>query len=161
MVKIGNNIHSERKNIPLSNINAVKIKEHVINIDPQLLFQRLITAGTRNDSIAEVFEYELCSYPPALFENWTTPRPATKSSLADALCKLMPPDLPTPSGDVQYVLDGGALRHRIRWNRVPCMIIFARPTHQMSHLIMEELLLYLMGIPRGHQLNMPLTNEEG
>ena len=89
------------------------MKDDFINIDPQLLFQRLVTAGTRNDNLAEVFEYELCSFPPALFENRTTPR----ASLADALWKLMPPDIPNPSGDVQYILDGGALLHRIAWNR--------------------------------------------
>jgi hypothetical protein len=53
---IGNTVeqHTFRKKeqlIPLSNSNAVKIKEDVINIDSQLLFQRLITAGTRNDNL--------------------------------------------------------------------------------------------------------------
>ena len=101
--------------IPLSNHNAVKIKGDVINISPQLLFQRLVTAGTINDNLFEVFEYELCNYPPSLFENRTTLRLATKSALADALWKLMPPDTTSPSGNVQYVLDGGALLHRITW----------------------------------------------
>ena len=51
-------------------------------------------------NLVDVFQYELCSYPSALFEKRTTPRLA--------LCKLMPPDLPTTTGDVQYILDGGA-----------------------------------------------------
>lgn len=94
-----NNIHSKKKDqvIPLISNNAVKVKGDVINIDPQLLFQRLVTAGTRNDSLAEIYEYELCSYPP----QW----------------RLMPPDLPTPSGEIQYVLDGGALPHRDIWKQ--------------------------------------------
>ena len=103
--------------IPLSHNTALKIKDDLIYINPQLLFQRLITAGTRNDNLVDVFQYELCSYPSALFENRTTPRLATKSALADALCKLMPPDLPTTTGDVQYILDGGALLHSVSWNR--------------------------------------------
>ena len=37
-------------------------------INPQLLFQRLIAAGTRNDQLEEIFEFELCSYSPAIQE---------------------------------------------------------------------------------------------
>ena len=50
--------------VTLSVKNAVKLKDNVIRIDPQLLFQRLITAGIRHDSLGEVFKYELCSFPP-------------------------------------------------------------------------------------------------
>ena len=95
--------------------NAVKLKDNVIRIDPQLLFQRLITAGIRHGSLGEVFKYKLCSFPPSLFEDKCTHRTPNTASLADALWQKMPPDLPEPSGDVQYVLDGGALRHRITW----------------------------------------------
>lgn len=65
--------------------NAVKLKNNVIRIDPQLLFQRLVTAGVRNDSLGEVFKYELCSFPPSLFEDKCTPRLPNKASLADVL----------------------------------------------------------------------------
>ena len=37
-----------------------------IQIDPQLLFQRLVAAGTQNDQLADIFEFELCSYPLAI-----------------------------------------------------------------------------------------------
>ena len=103
--------------VTLSTSSAVKIKDEVIHIDPQLLFQRLVTVGDRTDNLAEIFQYELCSYPPALFENKSTPRLANKASLGDTLWKLMPPDMPVPQGDVQYILDGGAFLHRIPWNR--------------------------------------------
>ncbi len=46
-----------------------------------------------------------------------TPRLANKAQLADALWKLMPPGISVPPDDVQYVLDGGALLHRILWTR--------------------------------------------
>ena len=44
-----------------------------ICIDPQLLFQCLVTAGVNSGELKEVFQYELCNYPPALFESrsWT------------------------------------------------------------------------------------------
>ena len=102
--------------VPLSSINAVKLKDDAIYIDPQLLFQRLVTAGTRKDNLSEVFQYELCSYPSALFENRSTPRLANKAALADALWKMMPGEISAPSTDVQYILDG-ALLHRITWSR--------------------------------------------
>ena len=44
--------------------SAVKVSNETIQIDPQLLFQRLIAAGTRNDQLEEIFQFELCSYPP-------------------------------------------------------------------------------------------------
>ena len=47
--------------------SAVKVNNETIHIDPQLLFQRLITAGTRNDQLEDIFQVELCSYPPAIF----------------------------------------------------------------------------------------------
>ena len=48
--------------------SAVKVNNETIQIDPQQLFQRLVTAGTRNDQLEEIFQFELCSYPPAIFE---------------------------------------------------------------------------------------------
>ena len=64
-----------------------------------------------------MFQYELCSYPPALFENKFTPREASKATLADALWKCMPGDTPISSGEVQYMLDRGALLHSVPWSR--------------------------------------------
>ncbi len=64
-----------------------------------------------------MFQYELCSYPAAILENKYTSQLANKASLGDTLWKWMPSDIPVPSGDVQYLLDGGALLHRIPWNR--------------------------------------------
>ena len=46
---------------------TVKIKDEEVIIDPKLLFQRLVTAGNHRDDLTEVFQYELCTYPPVLF----------------------------------------------------------------------------------------------
>lgn len=102
---------------PLSSSNTIKVRDEVVHIDPQLLFQRLVTAGQCSDNMAEVFQYELCSYPPALFESKFTPREASKSTLADALWKCMPADTPVSTGNAQYILDGGALLHRVPWSK--------------------------------------------
>jgi len=126
--QVGDNILSEmvgkrvtqytfKKKSQVKNLGAksVKIEEDTVHIDPKLLFQRLITAGKYRDDLPEVFEHELCSYPPALFENKYTLRAANKPVLADALWKLIPKDRSEPNGDIEYVLDGGALLHRLPW----------------------------------------------
>lgn len=103
--------------ITLSNSKTIRIKDEVMHIDPQLLFQRLVSVGMQNKTRSEVFQYELCSYSTALFEDKFTPRFANKASLADALWKLMPTDMVVPTTDVQYILDGGALLHTLPWSR--------------------------------------------
>ena len=99
------------------NTSAVKVNNETIQIDPQLLFQRLIAAGTWNDQLEEIFQFELCSYPPAIFEARYVMRPTNKPALADAIWALMPKDVVGPTGHIQYVLCGGSLVHRIPWQR--------------------------------------------
>ena len=54
--------------------------------------------GKHNDNLEKVFEHELCSYPPALFESKWTPRLGCKATLADVLWKYMPEQMPAPEG---------------------------------------------------------------
>ena len=98
-------------------ISAVKVNNETIQIDPQLLFQKLVTAGTRKDQLEEIFQFELCSYPPAIFKAGYVMRPANKPVLADAIGGLLPKDVVEPTGQSHYVLDGGSLVHRIPWQR--------------------------------------------
>ncbi len=67
------------------------------------------------DSMEDVFKYELCSYPPALFDSSLLLREPQKPQLASAIWALLPPDITGITGEVQYVLDGGALIQRIPW----------------------------------------------
>ena len=97
--------------------SAVKVNNETIQIDPQLLFQRLMTSGTRNDQLEGIFQFELCCYPPAIFEARYVMRPANKPALADAIWVLMHKDVVEPTGQSQYVLDGWSLVHRIPWQR--------------------------------------------
>ena len=55
--------------IMLGSKTKIKIGKEEIIVDPALLFQRLITAGERLNDLPELFRYELCGYPAALFEN--------------------------------------------------------------------------------------------
>ena len=99
--------------INLTHKNIVKIASENVQIDPQLLFQRLVIAGERTENLSELLKYELCSYAPALFENPMSLHYANKAVLADALCEKVG-DIAScelPRKDLQYVLDGGALLH--------------------------------------------------
>ena len=87
--------------------SAVKVNNETIQIDPQLLLQRLIAAGSRNDHLEEIFQFELCSYPPPIFEARYVMIPANKPALADAIWAFMPKYVVGPTGQIQYVLDGG------------------------------------------------------
>ncbi|KAK3754659.1 hypothetical protein QZH41_003875 [Actinostola sp. cb2023] len=96
--------------------SAIKIDNDLVQIDPQLLFQRLILACEGPDELAAVFRYELCSYPPALFDPSLMMRQPQKPVLADAIWAKLTPDAKTePPSGAQYVLDGGALLHRVIW----------------------------------------------
>ena len=88
-----------------------------MNMDPQFLCQRLLAVRERCDDVTSLFQYELCSYPAALFESSSLPLQPNKAVpvLADYLWKTMKEEQRNPSGDVQYVLDGGALLHRVPW----------------------------------------------
>ncbi|KAG1660829.1 Astacin-like metalloprotease toxin 1 [Nymphon striatum] len=68
--------------------STVRIYDEEVQVDGQLIFQRLCVM-----------------------------RPANKATLADALWTPEIAASPGPTGDVQYVLDGGALLHRIPWTK--------------------------------------------
>ena len=48
--------------------SSVKIADDQGQVDPQLLFQSLIIACD-SSQLEELFEYELCKYPTALFDS--------------------------------------------------------------------------------------------
>ncbi|CAH3108670.1 unnamed protein product, partial [Porites lobata] len=104
--------------VTLTTKSSVRIESDAVQVDPQLLFQRLIVACNRSDDLQGLFRYELCSYPAALFDSSLTLRQPQKPVLADAIwAKLSSNATSGPEGDVQHVLDGGALLHRIPWPR--------------------------------------------
>ena len=82
---------------------------------PELMFQRLIVASNAIDDKKALFRFELCSYPSALFDDTLMRRAPQKAVLANAIWTRLPPDIAGPTGEVQHVLDGWALLHRITW----------------------------------------------
>ena len=97
---------------------TVTMDGNVVQIDPQLLFQRLTLAAKSAHDLKVVFKYELCSYPPALFESPLLLSEAQKPVLVDAMWALLQPsDIVGVNGEVQYMLDGRALLQRIPWKK--------------------------------------------
>ena len=101
--------------VTLASKHSIKAPSDTVTIDPLLLFQRFVTAGHNSGDLADVLKYELCVYPPALFETSGTMLQSNKASLADAIWVSVQPCSAQVPQDVSYVLDGGALIHKIPW----------------------------------------------
>ena len=80
--------------VTLAAKSSVRVESDTVQVDPQLLFQRLIVACNRSDDLQGLFRYELCSYPVALFDSSLTLRKPQKPVLAVMLygksCHPMP-----------------------------------------------------------------------
>ena len=108
--------------VTLGSKSSVRIDDEMVQIVPQLLFQRLVLACSSSDDLESIFAFELCSYPTALFDTPTSLRQPQKPALVDAIWAKLPPNtISGPTGYVQYALDGGALLHQspsvIAWGR--------------------------------------------
>ena len=96
--------------------NNLKIGGEDISVDPQLLFQRLITiADSTLDDTEQLFKHELSANPSSLFDSSGLLREAQKPLLANAIWELGKCGVDEISENVVFVLDGGSLLHRIPW----------------------------------------------
>lgn len=93
---------------------GVQIDKQKIRIDPNHLFQRLILVAQRENNMATFFEYELTPIPTTLFKDCFM-RKSQKSLLAKALQDGVQPNV--VNAEAKYVLDGGALLHRVKWKK--------------------------------------------
>ena len=94
--------------VTLATKSSIRVEGERVQVDPQLLFQRLVIACMNSDDLGEIFKHEICSYLAALFDTPFTLRAPQKATLADTVWAQLSAD--GKSG--QYVLDGGALLHR-------------------------------------------------
>ena len=103
----------------LATKSSVKFDGEKIQVDPQLLFQRPIVALKSLDDMEVIFKFELCSYPPVLFDSSLMLFQSHKPALADAIWAMTieSSDVTAPQGRLQFFLDGVVLIHRINWPR--------------------------------------------
>src|SRR6201996_6918308 len=63
-MKRSNNVRS------LATVNSsVKVNEIVININPMILYQRMLIRRNMSDDLSDYFKYEIVPYPLSLFTN--------------------------------------------------------------------------------------------
>ena len=94
--------------------NYVKVDGESIQIDPQLLFQRLIVAANATD-LKTALSFELCTFAPALFQSTGVLLEATKSTLAESIYTMVQCQQTDIPNNIQYVFDGGDFLHKIPW----------------------------------------------
>ncbi len=123
---------------------SVKCDNEDVHVDPQLLFQRLVSSAARGtvsgDELEQLFTYELCTHPPALFTMDGLLREANKPPLADAIEHAVghtPCEIPSP---VKYVLDGGSCCIAFLGKEVFHIMDCAPCTSTMSFTNMEPVL---------------------
>lgn len=108
--------------VTMNTRSCAKIDGKSVPVEPQLLFQRLLTVARETmDNITDIFKYELCNRPTALFDSSGLQREANKPALADAIWSVGKgadmPNEPPPTQEMNYVLDGGSLLYRLPWPR--------------------------------------------
>ena len=98
------NYFFKKKDQALAVKSSVKVQDDNLQVDPDLLFHRLASfAAKLPDSLENAFVYELCSYPPALFDSSLFLREPQKSQFGDAIWSMIQhPEISLPT-DVQYV----------------------------------------------------------
>ena len=107
--------------------SSVKIADDQVQVDLQLLLQRLVIACD-SSQLEELFQCEFYTYPISLFDSPFMLRQPQKSSQADALWTKLTPEAKTqPKGNVQYTLDGDAHLYRVPQPR-------GSPTYKSSDL---------------------------
>ena len=55
--------------IAFSAKSSVKVDGEKIQVDPKLLFHGLTIASQSPDDMSAIFKYEVCTYPPTLFDS--------------------------------------------------------------------------------------------
>ena len=127
---VGHLIMKKMDNLPFSDIVLKKIDraktlsdvnckgsvgKKKLSTDSTILFSRLLIIMQRSPNMEPYFSYELTSEPSALFKDGAL-RKADKSVLARELKKSLKSDS-TPTEPKKYVIDGGWLLHRVKWQK--------------------------------------------
>ena len=87
-----------------------------VQVDPQLLFQRLLTirkGHTVENKIDNFLQYELSSSPPELFDEYGLLRQAMETQLSEFLSQRLPTLMTEVDIPIFTVYESGSLLHRI------------------------------------------------
>ena len=113
----------ERKNQAMNMTTKITLsKKDDIHCDPVLLFQRLLVVSQTNPvNMDDIMSYELSAFPLSLFDSPVTLRKANKPKITEEIKKHVNGKLEESDIDQvppqYFVLDGGSLLHKIKWNK--------------------------------------------
>ena len=99
----------KRQVVTMGHKFSASVDGETIQVDPQLLFQRLImVAGRVTENVEDIFKHELCGYRASLFDSSGLVREANKPLLADAVWTVgRGTEMPASEEDgMCHVLDG-------------------------------------------------------
>ena len=88
------------------------IDQETVHVEPLILFSRLPVLLGRCEDTPPYFQYELPLFPASLFKHSVMRKPnksVSGTSLTSGVTMVI------TEIDTSYVLDGGALLHRVRW----------------------------------------------
>lgn len=74
----------------------IKVQDNYISIDPNLIFQRILTMNLTPEQFKSIFEYEISPIPQSLFDENGIRIKEDKRRFA-------------------YIIDGGMLLHQTKW----------------------------------------------
>ena len=104
--------------VTMATKTAVKINGETIQVDPSLLFQRLVKVAEATPTLlASAFCFELSNIPTSLFDTSGLPRQANKAALAQFIWSTSKQTNSQLPQDVFFVIDGGSLLHQLAWPR--------------------------------------------
>lgn len=97
---------------------SVKINNDMVCVNPNTLLHRMVCTVRSDERLEEIFQFELCAYPPSLFDESGLMRKGKKSSMVTVLVS----DSKESSNiddpvKVSYIIDGGHLLHRVVWQQ--------------------------------------------
>ena len=82
------------------------------------MFQRLASSAVKSDSrLVDTLKFELSTHPPALFDSNGMMKEPKKAQLAEGLYAMLEDTDIDLSGEAVYVVDGGALLHKLPWEK--------------------------------------------
>ena len=126
--------------------NTVTINEVKVYINSTALFTRLAAVAKREENEEHYFHYEMTNEPMSLFKQ-TMMRKPDKSSLRKALVsdeESIQLNLATNRDKYSYVIDGGALLHRMCWVRgstfqkiVTCYVQYVRKHYGKCYIVFD------------------------
>ena len=130
---------------------GIQVDKKKVHINPTLLFSRLIAIVQREEDMAPFFNYELTTI---LFKD-NALRKTDKAQLARGLKNAVQPS--ALSLRAKYVLDGGALIHKVKWAKKKT---YQDIVKQYVSYVRATVTLFLMVTSKVHRLKTTSMREE-